>query len=78
MAFSVEHKASQKNLWPFIKKYVDPETKVIYTDGGAWYNGVEKILKKGGKHKVQPHDKERYVDPDDVENHINCLENENR
>lgn len=75
--FQVKSK-SKADLWPFIKKYVDPNTSIICTDSAKQYFGVEKLLKPGAVQLSTNHSKGEYVSKTDKNNTINDLEYQNR
>ena len=70
--FHVPSKA-KCDLWPYLKRYVHPETSIICTDQGRQYCGVEKLFNEKTIHKTVNHSK-YFVDPTDKENHINTQE----
>ena len=48
------------------------ETSVICTDGASMYTNCPLMFGNRPQHKVVIH-KETFVDPDDVQNHINAI-----
>jgi hypothetical protein len=69
---------SKRDLWPIMKKYIHPETKIIYTDMGKQYCNVEVLFSNHTEHKTVNHSKGEFVNKDDKENHINTIENQNK
>lgn len=75
--FKVNSK-SKADLWPFIKKYIDPVTTTICTDSAKQYYGVEKMFSDGCQHLSTNHSKSEFVEKNNPQNTINDLENQNK
>lgn len=67
----------KKDLWPLVKKYVDPKAEFICTDSAKQYVGVEQLI-AGAIHKTVNHKKGEFVSSSDKTNHINSIENQNK
>lgn len=75
--FKVDGK-SKAEMWPLIKKHVDPTTKTVCTDSAKQYHGIEKMFDAGCVHLSTNHSKGEYVDKANPINTINDLENQNK
>lgn len=69
---------SKRDLWPYIKKYVDSNTSRMCTDSARQYDGVERMLAPDTVHLQTNHSKGEFVCKSDSQNTINDLENQNK
>ena len=69
---------SKRDLWPYIKKFVDPNTSTICTDQTKQYHGVEKLFGSTYSHLTTNHSVGEFVTAANSSNTINDLENQNK
>lgn len=75
--FKVDGK-SKRDLWPYIKKFVDPKTSRICTDSAKQYHGVENVISSTCTHHTTNHSIAEFVAANDSTNTINDLECQNK
>lgn len=69
---------SKAELWPYIRKYVHPETSKICSDSAKQYDDVEKLFSSDAVHLKTNHSRGEFVSKVDPTNTINDLEKQNR
>lgn len=69
---------SKRDLWPYIKKFVDPNTSTISTDQAKQYHEVEQLFGPTCTHLTTNHSVGEFVAAGDPLNTINDLENQNK
>ncbi|KAK0158050.1 hypothetical protein PV327_011205, partial [Microctonus hyperodae] len=69
---------SKRELWPYIKKYVDKNTSILCTDRAKQYHEIEQLFSSDTVHLQTNHSKGEFVNKFDKGNTINDLENQNK